>query len=191
MKFEENLSSQQLIRLSEEIRKSLDLEKLLSSLGTPHLVGSAALDLMVWPDLDLTVVVKKIDICMLYTAGMELAKHKNVRQMTFRNDTGKWNDDPVKYPDGIYWGIDYRDNQYKWKLDIWFVEDESKQPDLRHLTEILPRLTQETREAIINIKKEWINRPEYGNKVTSYSIYIAVLDKGVRTIEDFRKTLSI
>ena len=144
----------------------------------------------VWPDLDLTVEVKKIDLDKIYGIGLDLAKHPNVRKLVFRNDTGKWNEEFEKYPDGVYLGVDYRDNQHQWKIDIWFVKDIERQPDLQHLKEFLPRLTKETRSSIIQIKKEWINRPEYGNKVTSLLIYEAVLKNGIRSVESFSKFLN-
>jgi hypothetical protein len=37
---------------AEGIRARLDLDRVLSAVGNPVLVGSAALGLMVWPDID-------------------------------------------------------------------------------------------------------------------------------------------
>ena len=100
-----------------------------------------------------------------------------MRQLTFRNDSGSWNSHPEKYPDGVYWGIDYRDGQRSWNIDIWFVADADRQPDLRHVEQLGRRLTAETRSAILDIKRAWVNRPEYGQTVTSFDIYTAVLDR--------------
>ena len=184
----EKLESSELVKLSKKVREGLGLDDLLNSLGTPHLVGSAAMDLMVWHDLDLTVEVDK-QIEKLYRSGTELSKHPNIRQITLRDDTGKWNVEPEKYPDGVYWGIDYRDENLKWKIDIWFVEEIERQPDINNLKDFMPRLTPETREAILNIKRAWFDKPQYGNKVTSYLIYDAVLNEGVFTVEEFDKFL--
>ena len=167
------------------VRADLDLERVLSALGEPHLVGSAALGLMVWPDLDMTVVCSQLDVGSVWDAAGVLADHSRVRQLTFRNDSGRWNTDPEQYPDGIYLGIDYRDGERVWNIDIWFVTDAGRQPDLRHLHELAPRLTPETRSAILEIKRAWKDRPEYRRSVTSYDIYTAVLDHGVRTAAEF------
>ncbi|MGI9645376.1 MAG: hypothetical protein ACR2O6_08725 [Ilumatobacteraceae bacterium] len=167
------------------VRDDLDLDRLLGTIGEPHLVGSAALGLMVWPDLDMTVVCERLDPIELHLAAGTLIGHPRVRLLTFRNDSDQWNADPATYPDGIYWGVEYRDDEHTWNIDIWFVTDADRQPDLRHLRELAPRLTPETRAAIITIKREWAGRPEFRDSVTSFDIYTAVLDHDVRTLEAF------
>ena len=170
---------------AEAVRVDLGLDALLGEVGEPHLVGSAALGLMVWPDIDLTVVCHELDPAALHRSAESLIEHPRVRQFTIRNDSGRWNTEPAAYPDGIYWGIDYRDGLQRWNLDIWFVTEPDRQPDLKHVRDLLPRLTDETRESIVEIKRAWCDRPEYGNAVTSFSIYTAVLDHGVRSTSDF------
>lgn len=167
------------------VRSDLALDTRLSRHGTVMDVGSAALGLMVWRDLDLTVVCQTLDVGSVADTGAGLARHERVREVRFRNDTGGWNTDP-RYPDGLYLNLDCRgrtDDQ--WKVDIWFVDEPERQPDLAHARELPPRLTPETRVAILAIKDAWAQRPEYGNLVTSWDIYRAVLDDGVRTSADF------
>ena len=53
-----------------------------------------------------------------------------------------------------------------------------------------PRLTPETRLAVLRIKDAWFRRPEYRSTVRGYDIYEAVLDHGVRTERDFEAYLS-
>jgi hypothetical protein len=171
------------------VRTDLALDDVLGALGEPHLVGSAALGLMVWPDLDMTVVCDALDVATLYLAAVELVIHPRVRQLMFRNDSGPWNSDPATYPDGIYWGIDYRTERRTWTIDIWFVADADRQPDLRHVRELRPRLTPPARRAILNIKRAWVERPEYGRSVTSFDIYTAVLDQGIRTPDELERSL--
>src|SRR4029077_8756692 len=114
-----------------------------------------------------------------------LAIHPRVRQVQFRNDTGAWNVDPA-YPDGLYVGRDYRPTaEQTWKLDLWFLLEGTTQFDLEHIVSLPPRLTPETRLAILRIKDAWHRRPEYRSVVRSYDIYAAVLDHGVRTPDEF------
>jgi hypothetical protein len=113
-----------------------------------------------------------------------------VRQVTFRDDTGDWNTEPDRYPDGLFLQVRYRSPRPRdWGLDLWFVDQPQRQPDLTHLRTLLPRLTDETREAILRIKEEWTPRPEYGRSVNGTLIYEAVLDGGVRTLPDFAEWL--
>ena len=180
---------EELVAAAAAVRADLALDDVLGVLGEPHLVGSAALRLMVWPDLDITVVCEALDVAALYRAAVDLVGHRHVRQLTFRNDSGPWNSHPEKYPDGVYWGIDYRDGRRNWNVDVSFVADADRQPDLRHVRELARRLTPETRSAILDIKRAWMERPEYGRAVRSFDIYTAVLDRGIRTPEEFERSL--
>jgi hypothetical protein len=178
----------ELAAAADGVRGDIGLDHVLAALGEPHLVGSVALGLMVRPDLDITVVCDALDAPALYVAAVDVVSHPRVRQLTFRNDSGPWISRPDKYPDGVYWGIDYRDGNRTWNVDIWFVADADRQPDLRHVRELGRRLTPETCRAILDIKRAWVERPEYGHAVTSFDIYTAVLDRGIRTVEQFERS---
>jgi hypothetical protein len=172
---------------AEAVEVDLQLAALLSPIGEPVRVGSAALGLMVWRDLDLTVVCTELAVEPVAAVGARLASHPRVRQVTFRNDTGHWNTDP-SYPDGLYLGVGYRSpSGHDWKLDVWFVDEPDRQPDLAHLRWMPAQLGLETREAILLVKSAWASRPEYGKSITSFDIYTAVLKGGVRTRKDFEE----
>ena len=167
----------------------LNLLECLAMLGQPVPVGSVALGLMTWRDIDITVLCPRLDPQATFAVMQPLAGHPRVGELRFRNDTGSWNQDP-SLPDGLYWGLGYRDAAGEdWKLDLWFLHETTRQPDLEHLETIPPRLTPETRLAILRIKDVWCRLPSYRSTVRSYNIYQAVLDHGVRTPEDFRAYL--
>ncbi|MCX2954747.1 hypothetical protein [Lentzea sp. NEAU-D7] len=160
----------------------------LAELGEPIRVGSSALGLMVKRDLDVTVVCKSLDeqtTEAVGRVGQELLRHPRVRVVTMRDDTGHWNVDPA-YPDGLYLGVKYRTLAgADWTLDIWFVDEPDRQPDLEHIRTMPPRLDDESRNAILAIKEAWADNPSYGSAVSSYDIYSSVLDHGVRSPEQF------
>ena len=171
------------------VEADVGLEELLTPIGQVHRVGSAALGLMVWRDLDLTVVCTKLSLAPVTAVGARLAEHPRVNTVRFRNDTGQWNTDP-KYPDGLYLGVGYRSPaSHDWKLDIWFVDEPERQPDLAHMRWMPEKLTPEARTTILLIKNMWAFRPEYGKSVTSFDIYSAVLNEGIRTLADFDRWL--
>jgi hypothetical protein len=135
---------------AEAVEVDLQLAALLGPIGEPIRVGSAALGLMVWPDLDLTVACTELAVEPVAAVGARLAAHPRVRHVTFRNDTGDWNTHPGSYPDGLYLGVGYRAPSGRdWKLDIWFVDEPDRQPDLAHLRSMPAQLSPETREAIL------------------------------------------
>jgi hypothetical protein len=167
------------------VEADLQLDELLGAIGNVNRVGSAALGLMVWRDLDLTVVCPKLALEPVTAAVARLAAHPRVNTISFRNDSGHWRTNP-DYPDGLYLGVGYRSPAAAmWKLDIWFVDEPERQPDLAHLRRMPEKLTTEARTTILAIKSAWASRPEYGKSVMSVDIYRAVLDDGVRTLEAF------
>jgi hypothetical protein len=169
-----------------QVRALLDLDRVLAAAGEPVVVGSAALGLMAWRDLDITVVCPSIDKSAVLAVAAELAAHQDVKALQYRDDTGRWNQEPDQYPDGLYLGLRYHPAaQPEWRLDVWFVDDPSRQPDLAHLRTLPERLTDDARVAILRIKTLWSARPQYGSSVRSWDIYTAVLDHGVPTTSEF------
>jgi hypothetical protein len=175
-------------READDVENDLGLLGLLNSLGRPVRVGSAALGVMVHRDLDVTVVCPELNAAAVGEIGAQLAAHPGVRSVSFRNDTGEWNVDPT-YPDGLYLGIHYRCAGGDWNVDIWFVDEPQRQPDLNHLDSLLPRIDQAARAAILRIKSRWAANPEYGKTVSGLDIYTAVLDAGVTDPEGFEMWL--
>jgi len=176
---------------AEQVRAQLDLERVLGSVGDPVVVGSAALGLMTWRDLDITIVCPSLDRRQVLGVGTELAGHQDVKALQYRNDTGRWNQEPEKYPDGLYLGLCYHPPELpEWKLDLWFVDDPARQPDLGHLRTLPGRLTDDARLAILRIKTLWSARPQDGTSVRSWDIYTAVLDHGVRSTDEFNMWLT-
>ena len=180
---------------ADAVLDDLDLLAALEAVGDPIRTGSSALGVMVKPDIDVTTACTGLDLPTFDAVtqlAARLSRHERVQQVTFRNDTGDWNAEPDKYPDGLFLQVRYRSTRPRrrdWGLDLWFVDDPARQPDLAHLRTLLPRLTDETREAILRIKEEWTPRPEYGRQVNGTLIYEAVLDGGVRTLPDFAEYL--
>ncbi|MFE0557718.1 hypothetical protein ACFW1P_17585 [Paenibacillus sp. NPDC058910] len=174
---------------ASEVAHELRLYELLSQAGEPVRVGSSALGLMVWRDLDMTVICSRLTQQLIAQIASELMLHAGVRELKFINDTGVYNTDPA-YPDGLYIGLKYKSQQGKeWKMDIWFVDEPERQPDLKHIVTMPEQLTQERREAILQIKSDWASRDEYGKTVRSFDIYTAVLEENIRTPEQFQAWL--
>ncbi|MGG4044354.1 hypothetical protein [Paenibacillus favisporus] len=188
--FEDLLARQnQLQAEAAVVVEELNLVQTLKAAGVPVKVGSAALGLMTWRDLDMTVVCSQLDIAAISGIASQLISNPKIRQMKFMNDTGSWNNDPA-YPDGYFIGLDYlSENGSKWSLDIWFVDDPEKQPDLRHIRTLPHRLNEEAVLSILRIKTVWASRAEYGKQVKSFDIYTAVLDHKVSTPAEFEQWL--
>ncbi|RLU83569.1 hypothetical protein CTZ27_28120 [Streptomyces griseocarneus] len=170
---------------ADEVAGDLGLAELLARCGEPVRVGSSALGLMVRRDIDITVICPALDPAAkraVADVGAVLAVHDRVRQVRFRDDTGHWNTDP-RYPDGLYLGVEYRSRGgHAWTLDIWFVDEPGRQPDLAHVRSLPPRLDDVSRGAILRIKHALVARED---GAAGYDVYRAVLDHGVTTVEEF------
>ena len=173
---------------ADAVVADLDLLTLLGRFGRPVRVGSSVLGLMVVRDIDVTTLSPSLDPVALFEAARPLVSHPRVRELTFRNDTGHWNTSP-RYPDGVYWLVRYvADSGAAWTLDLWFIPEGTTQWDIEHVASLPPRLTSETRLAILRIK-EARPAPVAPARIPSYEIYEAVLDHGVRTPDEFTRYL--
>jgi len=165
----------------------LGLENLLARIGEPVRVGSSAMGVMVRRDIDITIISPKLTTDLLQAfaqIGAQLmTQDLHVRAVRFRNDAGRWNTEPEAYPDGYYLGLSVRapDGQ-DWTFDIWAIDQPERQPDLRHLRTLLPRLTDRNRETILTIKRDLAQAPKSADGPQSAHVYEAVLDHDVSTM---------
>ena len=181
------LFERQLRLQSEAAGVILDLRlfDVLKAAGIPNPVGSLATGLMVWRDIDFTVVCDRLDVGVVTDIAASLAIHPHVRSVEFRNDSGHWNQEESAYPDGLFLGIEYVTDEV-WELDIGFVDEPDRQPDLAHVSEFSRRLTQTHREAILTIKHALHGQPGY----SSHRIYEAVVDNGITSVEEYERFAS-
>lgn len=175
---------------ADAVLVDLDLLATLTTVGVPHSVGGRALRVMVRRDIDLTVACDRLDLGGLYLLGETVAVHPRVRMLRFRDDTGHWNVDPL-YPDGVYWGIEYVSEwAVRWNLDVWFVDEPERQPDLRDLRELSPLLDDSARRRILTIKGALAEDPRYGSGVCGRDVYLAVLHHDAISVDDFEQYLA-
>jgi len=177
------------------IIEKLDLQRLLRTAGNPLRVGSSALGVMVRPDIDITTVCDRLDAATRRTIAeiaAELMLDQRIGAVRYRNDTGLWNTEPHAYPDGLYLAVTYRpEKDEDWNLDLWFVDEPQRQPDIAHLKTLLPRLTDEIRKTILVIKTDIAaNTPKGGKPAPSALVYEAVLDGGVTSTSGFKAWLA-
>ncbi len=175
---------------ADEVVRALRLDEILSRVGQPVRVGSSAMGLMVRRDIDITVICPKIDTQIFdeFTAiGARLMRASDlVVEVRFRNDSGTWNRESDKYPDGLYlWLSVQTPEQKSWTVDIWLIDQPERQPDISHLQTLMPRLTEAHREAILRIKVPLAEHPRNADTVSSAAVYEAVLDHGIRTLAEF------
>jgi hypothetical protein len=152
----------------------------LSAIG-----GSYQYGLMIYPDLNIGLVadiVTKKCFAML-VAG--LASNPQVRGIQTA-DTINFNLSRHPRPKGYWVGLDIPSEGDRWGIDCWFQQPDWVESQEDEYTERLSVIDQAARDAILAIKYNLIFKGEYGKKYLSYDVYDAILDRGVRSLQDFK-----
>jgi hypothetical protein len=177
--------------LHDEADRLLDsgLRDLLAQYGDVHLMGSYALGLMTWRDLDIHVVREPLHRAEFFAHGARLADLLAPPRMHYRDETLGQTPD---LPNGLYWGIYLGDERNgAWKIDVWATDHAGFTSAHAYSARLLERLTPPTREAILQIKSVCWQHPEYRKAFSSADVYAAVLDHGVSTAEGFWRWLQL
>ena len=168
-----------------EVLEKLQLIPFLSKFGTPNIVGSFALGLMTWPDIDIELVkdINEDEYWQTVHYIFEKENLKNITIMDYRTS------DNPNTPKGLYIAIQYYGKQKDpWKIDIWFMSP--RDPDGENLNEwIKDSLKEEHRLPILEIKHAISSDPKYRKQIFSVDIYKAVIEKGIRDLDGFRQYL--
>jgi hypothetical protein len=181
----------QAARLREEAHSLLydkGLLEVVRSVGPACVIGSFALDLMTWRDLDISVQLSdEKDIPGFFDIGRKIIDRFQVSRMTYTN--------PVLHPDfpfdrGFYWGIHILHSGQTWKVDLWGYGEDDYHENLQKFARLSEQLSNGDRLAILRIKNEVCERPEYHHEVISLDIYEAVAKDHIKTVEEFDEWLA-
>lgn len=181
---------------AKQVLKELEILSVLSTLGESQIIGSVALEVMTRKDIDIEIItenVSKQDIADI----VKLLAAKPLPRIDFTvMDNGKGESENL--PKGIYIGIKYagkdkliekyRDNPMVWQIDCWFVDKENARGS-KTTNEIKQKLTSDLRQTILEIKYELANNADYKGRYLGIDIYKAVIEKNLKTTEDFINSL--
>jgi hypothetical protein len=166
---------------ARELIAELDLDRVLGDAGRACPIGSFVSGLMVWRDLDFTVVSGRTEL--VPDALARLLADPRTRELHYRDERG--GEDPRLYvvlryeaPGGAVW-----------KVDLSFWTSDAPRAEIGHPEALRARLTGETRLAILSLKDLWHRDERYPYRVGSMDIYDAVLNHDVRTADEFDEYL--
>jgi hypothetical protein len=159
--------------LREEGRAFLDrhaVEERLAEAGPVLLVGSVVTGLMVWRDLDVCVDARGLSRPAAWELVLPLVRAADRVRYEHLDEPEDRRHYFVLRLDG-------------WKLDLSLFTDGIPAEVGEFQRELLGRLDDELRVAILRLKELWHRRPEYPEVVGGYEICSAVL-AGARTPEE-------
>ena len=159
----------------------LDLLVLLGRLGRVRVIGSAASGLMVWRDLDISVYTSA-SRGEVADVVRDLVAHPEVDDLHF---VGPHTPSGLPKDQRYYAVVHHRD----WKIDLSLWTSTGPSGGFSDADALRERLDDETRLAILTIKDHWCRLDEYPDVVSGVDVYDAVLNHGVRTVEEFRAHL--
>lgn len=179
--------------IADKLRKEADeilhggrgIDRVLRSFGRVHYTGSYALDLMAWPDIDITMVLdgEPYSFDAFFKMGRQLAQVDGVDKIEFWNSLN-W--DVHNLPKGLYWGVRLNagDWDVPWKIDVWAASEKEFKANQALMKRLKAELTDEARGLIVEIKHSLITPEGRTPQGSGYYIYEAVLCKGLRTAKD-------
>ncbi|GLY11908.1 hypothetical protein [Pseudobacillus badius] len=161
---------------AEKILNELKLIEKWDTVGNCFIVGAAAYDLIVTPDIDLETFSELPNPQTIMNELALLTQHKNVIELKYRDYTGTdFN--------GHYFKLIYKADEIEWNIDMWLFSSERSGALSKDLVPFMKEnLTEESRRAILDIKEALL---ELNEKYSSIFIYQAVLEFGIRHIDDF------
>jgi len=168
----------------------LDLAALTGDVGPLLVTGSFVSGLMCWRELDVMVLAGR-DFSPGDVMGLlaRIVRRPGVTGLDYRDERG---------PRCVTGQL--RDERYhvtltvehagEWQIDLTLWLHDLHRNVTRWHEELRDRITAEERIAVLRIKDDWHRRPAYPHQVGGLDIYTAVLEDGIRTLDQFAAWLT-
>lgn len=165
-------------RVADRILYEFGLLNELKKIGTPHIIGSYRMDMMVANDLDIDVENDNMKFEKLYELTAFILK---TFQPTWYEAKQEINDDG----DTVWFhGFEFLIENDLFNIDIWFFDRDTISRAEEYCNKIAMQSTGEQKEIIMNLKRQLISRGLYRfDRYTSMHVYEAVLEKHITDIE--------
>lgn len=153
----------------------------LKKYGTPYIVGSYAMDLMAWNDLDIYVSNESMSTDKLYELTSFILT-------TFQPVWYEAKKDVADEKTVWFYGFETEILGELCNVDIWFFDNETIAKALDFIQNIKQILLDNPakKEIVLNIKQSLISNKQYSfDKFSSMDVYKAVFEDNVCSYEEF------
>ena len=173
---------------ADKMLKETNLLGILERFGANQSIeGSYAYGLMVYPDLDLSVLADNITKQDFAKLVYELSAADWLRGLSTADRVNFASSHPDRIPKGFWLGLDVAYQGDRWGIDIWLQQPDWLSSNPGSYAERLTKLNEKQRAAVLEIKYHLIYDGLYGNKFFSGDVYDAVLDRGITSFEGFKR----
>ena len=175
------MTPQQRKAQAEKILYELGLYDRLAEIGVPHVIGSCRMDMMAWNDLDIDVENQNMSKEKLYALTAYILKTFSPTWYEAKEEVN--NEGKTVWFHGFEAVVDGE----LWNFDLWFFDPETIQKAEAYCDRIAEqaRGNPGSREAIMRIKQELIERDLYGfEKYASMDVYRAVLEQNIQSTDE-------
>jgi hypothetical protein len=181
------VQEKELQRQAYEVLETLNLLHFLSRYGQPKIVGSLALGLMTWRDIDIDLETpEEIRDKDFWQTAKYLLAQNGVTLVTLVDNRKRIE---KNRPTSMYIGGKYQAHEGAiWKIDIRFVSEQHAIAQ-KYIDRISSELTDSKRRAILSIKHIVAQDSRYRTEISSVDIYEAVLTKSVTDLKGFKEQL--
>jgi len=184
-------------RQATEIIHNRGLDNILSVYGNVLYTGSYSLNVMAWPDIDISMVMddQADTLDAFFEMGHKIAHLDGVFSLKFddfvRSGVPGREELEVVYPRGLYWGgrMEIPGGGVPWKLDIWAVDSAEQARNRAMMQRYRHAMTDEARRLIVETKLALITSEGRTPMGSGCHIYDAILFEGMRAEEEIRAWL--
>jgi hypothetical protein len=182
------------VALQEEAREvldELDLERRLHDFGSGLVTGSFVSGLMVWRELDIMFLGgPELSPGGVVAAMGRLVLLPGIVRFDYADERGPRSPTGERRDERYHVATTYARPSGTWRLDLTFWLHDAHENVTAWHKQLRDSLTPEERTAILHIKNVWHRRPEYPDTVSGFEVYTAVLQHGVRSLEQFEDWLA-
>ena len=168
---------------ADQVIHTIGLRDILAPYGPVAFIGSYFLDVMAYPDIDISI--PPVTIAQLFRIAGQIAASELVAEVVFQRSK------TPDLPGGLYLKprIEYGDWGRPWKIDIWSLSETLIRQSVTEMQRLKAAMTEGLRQQIIRYKCSILTP---GGRTPTYSgihIYRAFIDEGLSDFGDVTRYL--
>jgi hypothetical protein len=171
-------------KTADQLLADTGFRSILDQHGNVQFTGSYYYDLMTWPDIDICLMTAEDPMHVASAIVTQICRSDAIASIYIRNEHVLKTEGN---PEAVFVCTEFLPaNQDLWKVDVLIGSRELVAETVAPGRELVSKLDQTTKEAILQIKSVLCKDPQYRQEIRSTDIYHAVIQEGVRDLEEWQ-----